>query len=51
MVRDGDHGETYQEEDLLLQEELIGHMLENLKVSLPEKKLIAFQGRGQGPCF
>ncbi|MGI6553650.1 MAG: hypothetical protein GX779_03685 [Clostridia bacterium] len=51
LVRDGDHGETYQEEDLLLQEELIGHMLENLKVSLPEKKLIAFREEGKVRVF
>ncbi len=51
LVRDGDNSETYQEEDLLLQEELIGHMLENLKVSLPEKKLIAFREEGKVHVF
>lgn len=39
------------EEDLLMQEELIEQMLENLKVSFPEKNLIAFREEGRVLVF
>ncbi len=40
-----------QEEELLMQEELIEHMLENLKVSSPEKNLFAFREEGRVLVF
>lgn len=39
------------EEDLLMQEELIGHMLENMKGNLQERKLIAFREEGRVLVF
>ncbi|WP_418789926.1 hypothetical protein [Phosphitispora sp. TUW77] len=39
------------EEDLLIQEELIEHMLENIKISYPEKNLIAFREDGRVLVF
>jgi hypothetical protein len=39
------------EEDLLMQEELIEHMLENIKISYPEKNLIAFREEGRVLVF
>lgn len=39
------------EEEILLQEELIGHMLENMKGAIPEKKLIAFREEGRVLVF
>lgn len=39
------------EEDLIMQEELIEHMLENIKVSTPEKNLIAFREEGRVLVF
>lgn len=39
------------EEDLLMQEELIEHMLENLKTSTQEKNLIAFREDGRVVVF
>ncbi len=43
--------ESIMEEDLLMQEELIEHMLENLKTSTPEKNLIAFREEGRVLVF
>ncbi|MBU7005248.1 hypothetical protein [Phosphitispora fastidiosa] len=39
------------EEDLLIQEELIEHMLENIKLSFPQKNLIAFREDGRVLVF
>ncbi len=39
------------EEELLMQEELIEHMLENLKISSPEKNLFAFREEGRVLVF
>lgn len=39
------------EEELLVQEELIGHMLENVKDCIPQKKLIAFRENGRVLVF
>jgi len=39
------------EEDLLIQEELIEHMLENIKLSYPQKNLIAFREDGRVLVF
>ena len=39
------------EEDLLMQEELIEHMLENIRISSPEKNLIAFREEGRVLVF
>lgn len=39
------------EEDLLMQEEMIEHMLENIKASSPEKNLIAFREEGRVLVF
>ncbi len=39
------------EEDLLMQEELIEHMLENIKISYPGKNLIAFREDGRVLVF
>ncbi len=41
----------YLEEDLIMQEELIEHMLENLKTATPEKNLIAFREDGRVLVF
>lgn len=43
--------ENIMEEDLLMQEELIEHMLENLKSAVPEKNLIAFREEGRVLVF
>lgn len=43
----GDFGE----EELILQEELIGHMLEDIKSTIPEEKLIAFREQGRVLVF
>lgn len=43
--------ENVVEEDLIMQEELIEHMLENLKLSSPEKNLIAFREEGRVLVF
>ncbi|MHB9095579.1 MAG: hypothetical protein ACYC21_13000 [Eubacteriales bacterium] len=43
--------DSLMEEDLLMQEELIEHMLENLKISSPEKNLIAFREEGRVLVF
>ena len=39
------------EEDLLMQDELIEHMLENIKISYPGKNLIAFREDGRVLVF
>lgn len=39
------------EEDLQIQEEIIGHMLENMKNGLPDKKLIAYREEGKVLVF
>jgi hypothetical protein len=46
-----DQEETLQEEDELLQEEMIEHMLEDLKDSRQEKKLIGFREEGRVLVF
>jgi hypothetical protein len=46
-----DQEETAQEEDVLLQEEMIEHMLEDLKDSRQEKKLIGFREEGRVLIF
>jgi mevalonate kinase len=46
-----DDNEHVLEEDLLFQEELIGHMLENLKVTNQDKCLIAFREEGKVLVF
>jgi len=46
-----ENSDSVAEEDLMLQEELIGHMLENLKGSRQEKKLIAFREEGKVLVF
>ncbi|KKM13101.1 hypothetical protein SY88_00665 [Clostridiales bacterium PH28_bin88] len=46
-----DENDSLMEEDLLMQEELIGHMLENMKGAIPEKKLIAFREEGRVLVF
>ncbi|MHB8171627.1 MAG: hypothetical protein ACYDG6_08805 [Thermincolia bacterium] len=43
--------DSIAEEDLMMQEELISHMLENLKGSRQEKKLIAFREEGKVLVF
>lgn len=43
--------EEYQVEDLQMQEEMIGHMLENLRTSTHGKKLIAFREEGRVLVF
>lgn len=43
--------DVLMEEDLLMQEELIEHMLENIKISSPEKNLIAFREEGRVLVF
>jgi hypothetical protein len=43
--------EAVLEEDLIMQEELIEHMLENIRVSTPEKNLIAFREEGRVLVF
>lgn len=45
LVMEGN--EPIQEEDLLLQEELIDHMLEDIKENLVEKDLIGFREEGR----
>jgi len=46
-----DDNEPFLEEDLELQEEMIGHMLENIKGSTFGKKLIAFREEGRVLVF
>ncbi|MDA8233255.1 MAG: hypothetical protein M0Z31_00330 [Clostridia bacterium] len=46
-----ENSDSIAEEDLMIQEELIGHMLENLKGSRQEKKLIAFREEGKVLVF
>jgi hypothetical protein len=46
-----DQEEAAQEEDVLLQEEMIEHMLEDLKDSRQEKKLIGFREEGRVLIF
>jgi hypothetical protein len=46
-----DQEETLQEEDELLQEEMIEHMLEDLKDSRQEKRLIGFREEGRVLVF
>ncbi|MGB9660549.1 MAG: hypothetical protein ACPL5F_00840 [Moorellaceae bacterium] len=43
--------ENIQEEELLVQEEIIDHMLESLKGEVPQKKLIAFREEGRVLVF
>lgn len=46
-----DQQENMQEEDIILQEEMIEHMLEDLKDSRPEKRLIGFREEGRVLIF
>lgn len=46
-----DQQENIQEEDVLLQEEMIEHMLEDLKDSRQEKRLIGFREEGRVLIF
>lgn len=46
-----DQNEYMMEEDLIMQEELIEHMLENLKSASPERNLIAFREEGRVLVF
>lgn len=46
-----DQDEGAQEEDILLQEEMIEHMLEDLKDSRQEKRLIGFREEGRVLVF
>jgi hypothetical protein len=46
-----DQEESVQEEDTVLQEEMIEHMLEDLKDSRQEKKLIGFREEGRVLVF
>lgn len=46
-----DDNDSFLEEDLELQEEMIGHMLENIKGSTFGKKLIAFREEGRVLVF
>lgn len=46
-----DQEEVAQEEDVILQEEMIEHMLEDLKDSRQEKKLIGFREEGRVLVF
>jgi hypothetical protein len=46
-----DQEETLQEEDTILQEEMIEHMLEDLKDSRQEKRLIGFREEGRVLVF
>lgn len=46
-----DQDEAVQEEDVLLQEEMIEHMLEDLKDSHQEKRLIGFREEGRVLVF
>lgn len=51
LMKEFDTSEFQGEEDLLLQEEFIGHMLENFKVAIPVNKLIAFREEGKVHLF
>ncbi len=46
-----DQQESIQEEDMVLQEEMIEHMLEDLKDSRQEKRLIGFREEGRVLIF
>jgi len=46
-----DNNEQLWEEDLQMQEEIIGHMLENIKNGMPDKKLIAYREEGKVLVF
>ncbi|TCL62094.1 hypothetical protein EDC14_102851 [Hydrogenispora ethanolica] len=46
-----DQEEAVQDEDVLLQEEMIDHMLEDLKDSQQEKRLIGFREEGRVMVF
>lgn len=46
-----DQEEAVQDDDVLLQEEMIEHMLEDLKDSRPEKRLIGFREEGRVLIF
>lgn len=46
-----DQQENIEEEDIILQEEMIEHMLENLKESRQEKRLIGFREEGRVLIF
>ena len=46
-----DQNESLQEEDLLVQEELIGRMLDNVRYTVPDKRLIAFREEGRVLVF
>lgn len=46
-----ENNDYLMEEDLLMQEELIEHMLENIKTCSPDKNLIAFREEGRVLVF
>jgi hypothetical protein len=51
LMKDLEPGEPMGEDDLLLQEEFIGYMLENFKGAVPRKKLIAYREEGKVHVF
>jgi hypothetical protein len=51
LMKDLEPGEPVGEDDLLLQEEFIGYMLENFKGAVPRKKLIAYREEGKVHVF
>jgi len=46
-----DNNEAIQEEDLMVQEEMIGRMLENIRGTVPQNKVIAFREKGKVLVF
>lgn len=46
-----ENNEDLWDEDLQIQEEIIGHMLENIKNGTPDKKLIAYREEGKVLVF
>lgn len=46
-----ENNEELWEEDLQIQEEMIGHMLEGIKNGMPDKKLIAYREEGKVLVF
>lgn len=46
-----DENEELLDEDLVVQEELISHMLENVRGAFPDKRLIAFREEGKVLVF
>jgi len=46
-----ENGEDVFEDDLIMQEEIIIHMLDNMRKSMPDKKLIAYREEGKVLVF